>query len=349
MALSKIEGCGIAGISVRMPGRIQDNLLEGPVPEKDRAAYVQATGIRYRRVADEGVSSGDLCALAAEGIVNKLGWSRSEIRVLVFISQTPDYLIPNTSGLLQNRLGLSKDCMALDVNLGCSGYVYGLQLIMALLNSLEPGAKGLLLVGDVSSRCTSPLDKSVYPIFSDGGSATAIIRDNSGPCWFNLQTDGSGWQQIMIPDGGMRRPFNESSLIMEQEAEGIVRNRLQMRLDGIGIFHFAQKEVVPNLNKLLEFAGKSMEDADYVVAHQANKLILENLRKKAGVEQDRWPMILHDFGNASSASIPLAIVKTLADKTEDSHLLLSGFGVGLSWGSGFLCIRKGTILDYGDC
>jgi 3-oxoacyl-[acyl-carrier-protein] synthase-3 len=349
MALSRLEGCGIAGISVRMPRRIQDNLLEGPVPEKDRAAYVQATGIRFRRIAEDGVSSGDLCAIAAESLLNKLDWDKSQIRVLVFISQTPDYLIPNTSSLLQNRLGLSKDCMAMDVNLGCSGYVYGLHLLMSLLNSMEPGAKGLLLVGDVSSRCTSPLDKSVYPIFSDGGSATALMRDDSGPSWFNLQTDGSGWQQIMIPDGGMRSPFNEASLMMEQEGEGVIRNRLHMRLDGIGVFHFAQKEVLPNLNKLLEFAGKKMEDAKFVIVHQANKLIIENLRKKAGVNQERWPMILHDFGNASSASIPLALVKTLGDVTEDCQLLLSGFGVGLSWGGGFISLKKGTVLDYGEC
>ncbi len=255
---------------------------------------------------------------------------------MVFVSQSRDYIIPGTSGLLQDRLKLSHTCIAFDVGLGCSGYVYGLSIIGSMM-STGLIKKGLLLTGDISTLNTSYKDKSAFPLFGDAGSATAIELNNKVlPMMFNLQSDGSGYDAIIIPDGGIRNfADKETSFNYEKINEGIFRNKFNIALDGIKVFNFSLREVKPNINKLLHEFSLTTDDIDYFVFHQANKLMNETIRKQLKLDTCKVPYSLADFGNTSSASIPLTVVAKLSEEVKNQKLtmIFSGFGVGLSWGS----------------
>ena len=345
MALFSIHNIGIKGISASVPGYREDNETSELIPPKQREAFIQTTGIRYRHIAPAGVTAADLCYKAAAALLDELKWKPKNIDILIFVTQTPDYIIPNSASIIQQRLGLFNKCIAFDVNLGCSGYVYGLSIIGSLLQNI-PGGKGLLLVGDCSSSVVSKKDKSTYPLFSDAGSATAI-ENKPGQAWhFNLQTDGAGHGDIMVKGGGMRNPFSADSLIAHEYSPGEERNDLQMKLDGVNIFNFALREVAPNIEALLARFEIAQSSIDYFVLHQANKLILDCVRKKMKEGPDKFPYSLYEYGNTSSASIPVTIVSALREALtgKQANMLLSGFGVGLSWGSAYLTFDELVIL-----
>ena len=339
MAIFTVPNIKVTGIAAAVPKRVEDNAAFDLLPENERDLFIKTVGIRYRRVAPKEVTAADLCFAAAEKLLS--GLNLEEIKVLVFITQTADYIIPNTASVLQERLGLSKNCIAFDVNLGCSGYVYGLSIIGSLLQNM-PGAKALLLVGDISTATISMKDKSTAPLFSDAGSATTLEFCLNSDIHFNLQTDGKEFDDIIIYDGGYRNQFTESSLVYKEHGKGIERNNLHMKLDGVKIFNFALREIAPNINALL--AEKHIDKAaiDYFVFHQANLLMLENVRKKLQVEAEKVPYSLYDYGNTSSATIPLTMVVKMRERlaSQRLNLLVSGFGVGLSWGSAYLETEK---------
>ncbi len=336
MAIFSIPDIHVAGIAASVPAREVSNRDYELLSEKEQEFFIKTVGVEYRRVADPGMATSDFCFAAAEKLIDGLGWAREDIELLIFVSQSRDYLIPATAGILQDRLGLPKSCAALDVSLGCSGYVYGLSLMGRMMAG---GAirKGLLLVGDVSTQNTSYRDKSTYPLFGDAGTATAMeYRKGAPDMAFNLQTDGLGYKAIIIPDGGIRNfASREHSFEYEDISEGISRNRLHIALDGLEVFNFSLREVAPNVRALLEYSGRSMEEIDCFVMHQANRLMNESIRKKLKIEPEKYPYSIGRFGNTSSASIPLTIVTELSARVRNSKLvmLLSGFGVGLSWGS----------------
>jgi 3-oxoacyl-[acyl-carrier-protein] synthase-3 len=345
MAIFPLSGIVIRGISAAVPVQTEDNESLDLIPAKERQAFIEQTGIRYRRIAPEGMTASDLCIRSAEPLLHNLHWQPTDIDILIFISQTPDYIIPNTASVIHQRLGMSKKCIALDINLGCSGYVYGLSAIGALLQNI-PGGKGLLLVGDCSTSVISRNDKSTWPLFSDAGSATAMEQSKDSTWYFNLQSDGSGYQDIMITGGGQRNPYTTASLTEHEYAPGITRNDLQMKLDGINVFNFALREVTPNILALLSSANIPQSSIDHFVLHQGNKLMLECIRKKMKEDENKFPYSLYHYGNTSSASIPVTIVTELREKltSQHSNLLLSGFGVGLSWGSVVLSVDSPIIL-----
>jgi 3-oxoacyl-[acyl-carrier-protein] synthase-3 len=310
--------------------------------EAESLLFEKTTGISERRVAKENTTCSDLCYQAATNLLNDLSIDLSEIDILIFVSQSPDYFLPATAVTLQERLGLSKNCMALDINLGCSGYVYGLSVISSLLkNGLK---KGLLLAGDKSTISTSFNDKSTYPLFGDAGTATLLSFDESAAnMFFDLHSDGSGKDAIMIEYGHSRFPYN---IFLDEEKEyepGIKRSRNQLALDGMKVFNFALKEVAKSINECLEFAQVEKELVDYFVLHQANKLINDSVRKKMKLTEEKFPMSIGRHGNTSSASIPLTICVCLKEEIENQqlNLLLSGFGVGLSWAN--VLIKTGPI------
>ncbi len=337
MAVFSLQHVKVSGVSASVPAPVADNMECELLSLKDRELFVKTVGIRYRRIAPPETTASDLCFAAAEKLLSDIKWDKSEIDILVFITQTPDYLIPNTASILQQRLGLSKKTIAFDINLGCSGYVYGLSIVGSLLQNM-PGGKALLLVGDVSTHTISQKDKSTVPLFSDAGSATALEYSSGAFMHFNLQTDGKEYDDILVPDGGFRNKVNEKSFREVEYEQGIIRTNLDMKLDGVKIFNFALREVAPNIRELFEQKNISSDSIDYCVMHQANKLMLESVRKKSGITPDKVPYSLFSFGNTSSASIPLTIVSELRQKVSEQRakLLLSGFGVGLSWGSCYL-------------
>ncbi|MBI9035334.1 MAG: ketoacyl-ACP synthase III [Bacteroidales bacterium] len=336
MAIFSINNTRIAGIAACVPKNEVSNMDYDFTTEKERKLYVKTTGIEKRRVAQKGLTTSDLCFEAAEKLISELDWNKEDIELLVFISQSGDFILPATATILQDRLGLPKTCMAYDVGLGCSGFVYGLSQVSSLVQT-GAAKKALLLVGDISTATASYRDKSTFPLFGDAATATAIeYKEESSPIHFNLMSDGSGYDAIIIPDGGLRNFINEDSFKEKKYGEGIYRTGIQVALDGIKVFTFSQKEVVPNIRALVETTlEKSLEEMDYFVLHQANLLMNNSIRRKMKLEKEKFPLSIDRFGNTSSASIPLTIVTELREElqSKEANMLLCGFGVGLSWGS----------------
>jgi len=196
--------------------------------------------------------------------------------------------------------------------------------------------KTLLMAGDLSNVTSSYRDKSTYPLFGDAGTVTALEFDPSAsPMIFNLQTDGAGHQAIMIRDGGVRNLMSKKSFTFKKHGDGIYRSNLHISLNGIEVFNFSLREVVPNIKATLEYAGTTLADYDYYVFHQANRLINETIRKMLRVEKEKVPYSIHKYGNTSSASVPLTMISELQEEltTQKLRFLLSAFGIGLSWGT----------------
>lgn len=335
MAVFSVPHVRMAGIAAAAPRKEYSNLDYKWISRKDREMLVKTVGVEKRRVAEPGTATSDLCVAAAEKLILELGWDKNDIQLLIFISQSRDYIIPSTSGIIQDRLGLPHSCVAYDIGLGCSGWVYGISAIASMMYAGRI-RKGLLLVGDISTLTASYRDKSTFPLFGDAATATAFELDESAsPIHFNLESDGAGYDAIIIPDGGMRNFISKKSFDTRKYGDGIYRNRLQIALNGIEVFNFALREVVPNIKKLMGELSVTTADFDHFVFHQANLLMNETIRKMLKLDKEKVPYSIHKFGNTSSASIPLTIVTELRERIsrEKVKLLTCGFGVGLSWGS----------------
>jgi 3-oxoacyl-[acyl-carrier-protein] synthase-3 len=239
---------------------------------------------------------------------------------------------------LHGRLGLSKHCAAFDLNLGCSGYVYGLWIGCQLVQS-GAARRVLLLVGDTISRIVSPQDRSVALLFGDAGTATAMEKDDTAPpLAFSLGTDGTGQGHLMVPAGGFRQPHSAATCHRTARDDSNIRSDEDLYMNGAEIFTFALREVPPLFKSVLSTAGCSLEDLDVVVMHQANRFMLEYLAKRMRLAPEKVVVALENRGNTSSASIPLAMTDMLADrlKTGSLRMILAGFGVGFSWGAAAL-------------
>jgi 3-oxoacyl-[acyl-carrier-protein] synthase-3 len=347
MALFSLPGITISGMSAAVPRNKERSADYNWISRKERESLIRNIGVETRRVAAKGTTTSDLCVIAAEKLMDDLHWERSEVELLVFVSQSRDYLVPTTACIVQNRLGLPHSCAAFDIGLGCSGYIYGLSVIGSMMQS-GTIKKALLMVGDISTLTTNYRDKSTYPLFGDVGTVTALEYDAGAPkIHFNLQTDGSGYKALMIHDGGARNVMSRQSFDVKKISKGIYRSHLHLELDGIEVFNFTLREVVPNIKALLGYTAMSLEDMDYVVFHQANRLINETLRKMLRLDPEKVPYSIKDFGNTSGASVPLTMIATLREKLVGgkTELLLSAFGVGLSWGSAILETKNLVIPD----
>lgn len=345
MAFRKINNITVKGISACVPAFIESN-ADLPVFNSSGEAnkFIESTGVRYRHlVKDSGICTSDLCFAAANKLIYDLNWSQFDISCLIFVSQTPDYILPATSCILQDRLGLSNDCFCLDISLGCSGWVYGLSVISSLMANGNM-KKGLLLVGDTATVTKSPKDKSTYPLFGDAGTATAIeYTEETNSMVFNFGTNGKGFRAIMIPDGGFRNFFNSQSFVEKEVEPGIVRNSLHSVLDGPAVFSFGISRAPRSVNSLLDEYGITKEEIDYFIFHQANLFMNEKIRIKLKIEPMKVPYSLEMYGNTSSASIPLTIVSQLSSQLKNGSykLLTCAFGVGLSWAS--------AVFDMKNC
>jgi 3-oxoacyl-[acyl-carrier-protein] synthase III len=316
----------ILAICTCVPKRVEKTAGYHHITAEEQNLFIKTTGIKERRVAEDNVTCSDLCYIAAKDILEKFDCAE-EIDVVIFVSQSPDYYLPATAVILQDRLKLKRSCLAFDINLGCSGYVYGLSVITNLLQSGQL-KKALLLVGDKSTTSTTYTDKSTYPLFGDAGTATLLEHsENAGTWHFNLQSDGSGKNSIMIEHASFET--------LKEIEPGISRAKKHLILNGFDIFNFALKEVAPNIKSLTEQSGIEINQIDYFIFHQANKLINESVRKKLKLDPEKTPSSIEYFGNTSSASIPLTMCYALKDELRSKKLtlLLSGFGVGFSWGS----------------
>ncbi|NBB79070.1 MAG: ketoacyl-ACP synthase III [Verrucomicrobia bacterium] len=327
------------------------NLFGGNMKQLERLK--KTIGLHKRRVVEAKTTAADLCETAAQKLLNELDVDRDQIDSLICVTQTPDYPQPCNAAVLHGRMGLAKDCAALDVNLGCSGYVYGLWLAHTMIAS-GGCQRVLLLAGDTISRLVNAKDRAVAPLFGDGGSATLVQHaDKAASSYFSLQTDGHGYQHLIVPAGGARCPSTPETIKVAQDEAGNLRSPENLFMDGAEIFNFSITEEPRAVRELLEFAQSDSNEVDFFVFHQANRYILNNIAKRLKLDTAKVPMqTVERYGNQSSASIPAAICGELAPilKTKPGHkLLLSGFGVGLSWASALLELPQLTvceIIDY---
>lgn len=347
MSFLSIPNVKVSGISACVPKEritVKDFHL---FDDEEAENFSKVTGVISRRIASDDITASDLCFSAAESLISDLGWVKDEIDCLIFVSQTPDYQIPSTAPILQNKLGLSQDCYTLDISLGCSGWVYGLSVISSLIShgSIK---KGLLLVGDTILKTCSLNDKSTYPLFGDAGTATSLEFDEDAkPMLFNLMSDGDGSDVIHIKDGGYRNPVRESSFFENKISDGVSHSNLQLHLDGMDVFTFGISKAPKSIKQLISKFDLDIDEIDFFTMHQANRMMNEKVRSKLKVAVEKYPYSIADFGNTSCASIPMTYVAQMQQnlRTDNLKHIACGFGVGLSWGTAYFETKNIIVPD----
>ncbi|GAF03268.1 ketoacyl-ACP synthase III [Saccharicrinis fermentans] len=344
MALFSFDNIGIKGIAGAVPKHVIDNYNYDEFFSKDEIKeVVDKIGVKERRFADKDTCASDLCFAAAEKLLEGMNINREEIDLLIFISQTPDYRMPATSIILQERLKLPKSTIAFDVTLGCSAFLYGLSIAFSMISS---GAvkRALILDGETRSKVYSKRDRKTSFLFGDAGVAALVEGGGEfGKSWFSLNSDGERESLIKIPAGGYRQMSSEETVKEKVIDEyGNMRSDEQAYMNGADVFNFVLREIPRDFKRLNEYAQNDLDKVDYFVFHQANSYINGFIARKLKLPADKIPSTIEKYGNTSSVSIPITIVSELKDKLKShTRLMLSGFGVGLSWGT--------AILDVEDC
>ena len=340
MADLSFKGVGIIGIASAVPENIYDNSeLTSLLPEDELEKVISNIGVRQRRIASKSTTSVDLCIAAAKHLLSEMKVEKDEINMVLFLSQTPDHIIPASSPFIQNELGLPTSTACIDLSLACSGYVYALSTAFSYAQTSGVG-KVLLLVGEVFSKIVSREDRVNWPLYGDGGTATLIsrINDNDKKSTFSLFSDGSGFKSIIIPDGGSRLPISKESFCVTERENGNKRSDTQLYMDGLEVFNFTLRNVPKSVKHQLNVRGIGIDDIDRFYFHQANQFMIDFFVKKLKIDSTKVYNSISKFGNVSSASIPITISQNVG-AIEDEKIMLIGFGAGLSWAS--------TIIDVG--
>ncbi|MFZ4778501.1 MAG: 3-oxoacyl-ACP synthase III family protein [Terrimicrobiaceae bacterium] len=330
---SKLEGVCLAGLCAAVPRHGEEIAESAYETQEGRRRFSAVTGVYRRRFCPPELYFSDLAAAAAERLLGELGWKKSEIGSLVVVTQSGDLAYPATACILQHRLGLSTDCAAFDINLGCSGFPYGLLVAGRMLAS-DRGAKALLLVGDAAGKPNPAAPQA--PLFGDAAVAVALERGaDAPPMMFSLHTDGSGWDFIMERRAGGNPGFEKGTFSTASGPDGRVYVNTHYQMKGEDVFNFSVRVVPGAVREAVRMAAWPPESIEAFVFHQASRLINETIRKSLHLDPSQTPSTLSDFGNTSSATIPLTMVSQLGPRLREStlRLLLCGFGVGLSWGT----------------
>lgn len=293
-------------------------------------------GVEVKNIASPNEFASDLAVLAASKLFLSGTCSPLEIDYLIYCTQSSDYLLPTTACILQDRLGIPTTCGALDVNLGCSGYVYGLSLCKALVET-GMASNVLFLTADTYSKFIHPEDRSVKLLFGDAASATLVSLAESPQYGsidsFVFGTDGKGAENLIIPAGGLKEPISTASFEEMQDEFGNIRSRKNLYMNGSEIFNFALLQVPNAVQGLLDKNNETLEEYDYFVFHQANQYMLEMLRRKLNIPKEKFSIQFSDCGNTVSSSIPIALARDIKQKNirDEYKIMLVGFGVGYSW------------------
>lgn len=335
-----LNGVNIRAVSSWLPEKIIDlQTLSDKYGYKDVQNIIKTTGIDHIRVAPNSMTSSDMCYNAAENLIEKGLIDKAEIDGLVFVSQTPDYILPITAICLQDKLGLGKDTVCQDIRYGCSGFIYGLFQAACWINT---GAckKVLVLAGDTNSKLINENDKSLKMVMGDAGTAT-LVEKGSSSLGFHIQSDGSGADRLIVPAGGFRQPKTKETSVLKWDEDNNGRTAEDMYMDGMAIFKFAITKVHKNIESLLEMVGWKKEDLNLVALHQANKFMVDYIGKKLKVPSELVPVNVSHYGNTGPATIPLLLSDYCSSKEQNlQKVVLSGFGVGLSWGSATCDLSK---------
>lgn len=333
----------IKAVSCYLPEKeLTNEELQTQYPEWDVKKISKITGVYKRHIAEPDETASDMAFKAAQKLFDEHKIERKNIDFIIFVTQSNDYITPTTACTLQDRLNLSKTCGAVDINQGCTGYLYGLSIAHGLI--ISSSAKNVLLMtAETTSRYINPGDKSCRTIFGDGASATIIAKaeagNNSSIGDFIFGTEGKGAKNIIIKYGGARHSLKDADLTDRKDKYGNMRNETNFYMDGTAVFNFSIKTVPSLINQTLEKHKLNLDEIDVFVLHQANKIILDTIRAKMKINKEKLHICLENCGNTVSSSIPIAIYDAINKGliSKGKTVMLVAFGVGYSWAS---CIIK---------
>lgn len=352
MSRLTIENIRIAGISACVPATIEENLtLPIFANEQEARKVIASTGIERHRIAGEGITASDLSIKAIERLLEDLRWKATEIDCLFYVCTSRDFIAPQTACILQDRIGLRNDCFVMDLPLGCSGWIYGMSVASSMM-SHGTFKKGLLIAAETNTKNRSRNDRTVRPLFGDAATVTALeVSSKPNTMNFMFGVDGSGYKAVWTQYGGMRFPTTTESLEPREYSPGEIRRGTDMVVNGMDVFGFAIKQPPRAIKEFIAEQQVDINSVDYLLLHQANKFIDEKIRKYAGFPAEKVPYCLNDFGNVTSASIPLTMVTRCAEALieRQCNCLACGFGVGLAWATAsFTCgpIIVSDLIEY---
>ena len=315
--------------------RLTNEELEERFGQRQVRSIVKMAGIKERRIAAPGQTAADLAYWATRRLVEDRKIDLAEIDLVIFASQTPDYQIPATACVLHGRLGLSDRCAAFDVNLGCTAYPYSLSIAHGLI-STGVAKKALVINAETLTKVIHPEDRSLIPLHGDAAVVSLVeaCPETSGFRAFLLGTDGTGYEHLIIPASGMRKPRTAESSLPVADESGIVRSQEHLYMNGPAIFHFSIHKIPEVINQALAQFNVGMEDLDLVVLHQANKTMVNQIYRTVGVPEEKQFYFMETVGNVSGPSLPLTLAEAWRQGRvrPRSKTLLVAFGVGLSWG-----------------
>ena len=319
----KIDNVRISGISSCVPKGVLNN-----EDLSDNHKLIDSIGVKQRHIVSAGQSTMDLCIAAARNLIKEMGIENDSIDAVIFVSQTPEYQLPATACIIQDRLGLKNDIVAYDVNLGCSGYTHGLFLASSIVSSGLDNI--LLLVGDTVSKIVEKDDSSSNLLFGDAGSATILTRKSGSDIRFILGSDGSGFESIIVDNSGNNKTNNKNDYLT---------------MNGAEVFAFTLKRIPQLIQNTLTYSKLNKEDVEYFILHQANLFMLKTLAGNSDIDFDRFLISIDEYGNTSSASIPITIChnKDLLRKNP-GRVVMAGFGVGLSWSTAVTDFEDTVVL-----
>ncbi len=340
MAVLRVNNVRIAGFAAGVPHNVVKTV--STTDKYDDESYIESVGVREKRFSNEFTAL-DLGQAAVKKLFSDLKWESQSVDLLIVVTQTPEYILPATSCVLHGLLGLGKGCVALDINLGCSGWVYAMSVALSLMSGGQI-RRAVVVAGDARKQIPEEHDQ----LFGYAGTATALEYDEeAASIMIDLGTDGTGYDAIIRPGGGARHPITAQSLELVMCEDGRMRHACQTRMKGMDVFAFGITTAPKSIRKILKECDIESEDVDYVILHQANIKMLETIRKKLKLEEDKVPYSLTRYGNTSSASIPLTVVTELKDKLNGrrARMIGCGFGVGLSWGTICFTVDERLVIS----
>ena len=353
MSQLTINNVRIAGMSACVPATVEDNrTLPIYKDEAEALKVIASTGIERHHKVEEGTTASDLTVKAVEALLDKMGWQPEDVDCFAYVCTSRDYIAPQTACVLQDRLKLRHDCCVFDLPFGCSGWVYGMSIVSSLM-SHGTLKRALLVAAETNTQNRNQRDTTVRPLFGDAATVTALEYDSekSHPMNFMFGVDGSGFDAVWAPYGGMRNPVTVEALEEKEVSPGVFRRGVDMIVNGMDVFGFAIKQPPRSLKELIETFNIDVETVDLLLLHQANKFIDEKIRKAVKIPAEKTPYCLEEYGNVTSASIPLTMVSRCGDRLagQELHCVACGFGVGLAWASmEFYAgdVKMVDVIDY---
>lgn len=336
MAFFKVNNVSIRGVSACVPPKIEENKDISFYSSEEALQIIQSTGIERKHVVEDGITNLDLCEKAFNVLIEKIGWEKSSIDGVFYVTQTEDFITPPNVFLIHKRLNLSEDCFALDINHGCPGWVVGLSTVASMISTGNI-KRAILFDGDNCTTVNYKWDRESRPLFGDCGTCTALEFDSRAePIYFDIGTKSKDGEALLRKNGGCRNPYTLESYKEElDKLSGVIPvSGENSNMDGASVFSFGISTIPKVIKRFCDALNINLDSIDKVVLHQANKFMNDKISKKIGARTEQVPSSLRNYGNTTSASIPLTIVSECNNEyaSKKMNTICCGFGTGLSWG-----------------